>query len=292
MGAMVGACYALHPEAEAVIEDFRAHIHGSHFVRVRFGWLRKMQRGAPKKNLRTRINEGLMLGRSYMRGSITSFEEYADEISSLVPNKTFKDSRLPFFATALDLTNTREVIFDRGYLRSAVLASAAIPGVFPVVQSGDIIYADGGWMNRIPVNPLLAFGAARVLAIDVSDDPEPEINTKRGPSVLNQANRASQIRLAQLQCTHANAIWRPPVKGLHWADFAQIDEAIEIGAAYAKEHIDQIERLMREPTTLDLKGWQKWLLRTARIDLPRRAHHPITFDIRPIWDVSPADVGS
>ncbi|MDJ0837896.1 MAG: patatin-like phospholipase family protein [Acidobacteriota bacterium] len=296
MGSIVGACYALHPDSDAVIRDFRNHINSSHFVHVRFAYLRKVRRQkddskGKKTTLRQRLSEGLMLGRSYITGAIISYEEYLNEIASLVPNRTFKNTKMPFFATGLDLTNTREVVFDAGFLRSAVMASAAIPGVFPPVCSGKTIYVDGGWMNRIPVNPLLAFGARKVLAVDVSDDPAPDINTRRGSSLLSEANKAAQIRLAELQCERAQAIWRPPVQGLHWADFSQLEQAVSIGEAYARERIDQIKQLMDEEESKpeQLNRWQRFLIKLARLPQPKVLEKPVTFDVRPIWDVGPAE---
>lgn len=293
MGAIIGACYALHPEIDEVIKDFRNHVNDSHFVHVRFAYLRKTKKDAANKGrgvFRKRLSEGLMLGRSYITGAVISYEEYRNEIGSLVPDRSFRNTQIPFFATGLDLTNQREIVFEEGNLRSAVMASSAIPGVFPAVSSGGVVYVDGGWMNRIPVNPLLVFGAQNILAVDVSDDPPTDANPKRGYSMMNEATRAAMIRLAQIQCERASEIWQPPIQGMHWADFSAIDQAIETGETYARERIDKIKALLdnyKQPKPLNF--WQRTLLRMARVPEPKRDEHPCNFELRPIWDIRPAE---
>jgi len=291
MGAWIGACYALHPNADAIIRDFKAYVNSSSFVKARFSFMRKARTDTQvqKATLRERLNQGMLLGRSYSTGSIISFEDFRFEISSLLPNKTFKNTVIPFFAVAVDLTNTREVVFNSGFLRSAVLASSAIPGAFPVTRQGNTVYVDGGWMNNIPVNPLLVFGARHVLAIDVTDNQPPDINPRRGYAIYSQANKALSIRLSEVQCERASLIWHPPVKGIHWSDFTEIDKAVEAGVNHARSHIHEIKDILNKRPP-KLTRWQNFLLRLAKIPQEPKRPIPKSFDVRTIWDVGPAEM--
>ena len=289
MGALVGANYALAPRADSVINDFSAYVNSSHFNRVRYNFMKEAERrNREKAPFRQMLSQGVLLGRSFRMGSIVSFSEYQSEIQALCPNKTFTDLALPFFATGVDLTNTKEVLFNGGFIRSAIMASAAIPGVFPAVQQDQTIYVDGGWMNRIPVNPLLAMGARHVLAVDVSDNPRPEINPRRGWSILNQANRATMIRLSEIQSEHASIFWELPVEHLSWADFAEIEQAVEIGYRFGLEHIDEVWDVLKPAPKPSL--WRRWIHGESQ----DRKKVPITtsFEIREIWDVAEADLNS
>jgi len=288
MGALVGAAYALLPKVDQVMLYFVDYIRSEHFDRVRYAFMRQASKAdnEGKLTLRQKLAKGYLLGRSYVTGAVITFEDFQTEIQSLIPNKTFADARMPLFITAVDLTATREVLFDRGFLRSAVMASSAIPGVFPPVRSGSTVYVDGGWMNRIPVNPLLAFGAEKVLAVDVSDNPPPDIHPRRGFSILTEANRATQIRLHELQSERASLLWSPPVEGINWADFAQLEQVVQIGRDYAERHFDQVQALV------DQKVVMPWWERVLRRMLPERPERPgvtASFDVRAIWDVEPAD---
>lgn len=283
MGSLVGACYSLLPKAETVAADFVHYIKSAHFNQVRYAFMKSVQRQEGRRNsIRERLRQGLLVGKSFATGGVISFDDFRSEISSLVPDKTFSDTVLPFFSTAVDLTEIREVVINGGYLRSAVMASSAVPGAFPPVQSGGSIYVDGGWMNRVPVNPLLAFGARRVLALDVSDaDPPTDINTKRGYAVLNLANKATRERLHEIQVERADLVWRLPVQDIHWADFVSIERAIELGMQYAEEHMHEIYPLIDPPKP------PPWWRRLAKRIAGEESTEPrYSFIVRSMWDVS------
>ncbi|MEO7397928.1 MAG: patatin-like phospholipase family protein, partial [Ilumatobacteraceae bacterium] len=64
---------------------------------------------------------------------------------------TIESLRLPFGAAAIDVVNGTAVLFRTGPLESALLASAAIPGLFPPVPRGGRIFYDGGLGNSVPM---------------------------------------------------------------------------------------------------------------------------------------------
>ncbi len=288
MGAMVGASYALGPDAEHVIHDFIEYIRSTHYTRARYAFMRaaqKRQKETRKNNFIQLLEHGILLGRSMTTGSILSFENFCAEVNAFVPNRTFKDTKIPFFAIAVDLLERKEIVFDRGLLRSAVLASSAIPGAFPPVRCGSTIYVDGGWMNKVPVNPLFTFGAEKVIAVDVFHKPLGEFNPKRGFSLISQANCGTEARLLEVQMEQASIVWRPPVSELHWAEFTQVEKAVEIGINYAEARIDEVKRLLDEPRK------PKWWVPLLKKLLPEEPTTPVRFpfEVRGIWDVTSAE---
>ncbi|MBN2114998.1 MAG: patatin-like phospholipase family protein [Anaerolineales bacterium] len=71
---------------------------------------------------------------------------------------TFADLKLPCVLTAVDLKSGNEVHLSRGRLVDAILATIAIPGIFPARYIDDLELVDGGVLDPVPVAP------ARVLA--------------------------------------------------------------------------------------------------------------------------------
>jgi NTE family protein len=63
----------------------------------------------------------------------------------------FADLKIPFAVTAADLDTGKEVILSEGRVVDAVLASAAMPGIFPPVQINGNTLVDGGILNPVPV---------------------------------------------------------------------------------------------------------------------------------------------
>lgn len=79
-------------------------------------------------------------------------------LESLIGDRTFDDLRIPCVVTATDLKSGSEVLLSKGRLVDAILATIALPGIFPARHIGDYELVDGGTIDPIPV------AAARALA--------------------------------------------------------------------------------------------------------------------------------
>ncbi|AEV83021.1 patatin [Actinoplanes sp. SE50] len=89
-------------------------------------------------------------------------------LDSSLASVDFADLKLPFAAVACELTTGREVVMTDGPVASAVLASAAIPGVFPPVERDGHLLVDGGMVTMVPAAAARRLGADLVIAVDVS----------------------------------------------------------------------------------------------------------------------------
>ena len=76
------------------------------------------------------------------------------------------DLALPTAVIATELLSGDPVILEDGELRRNVLASAAIPGLFPPVEIGGRTLADGGLAAQVPVLQALELGASSVVVLD------------------------------------------------------------------------------------------------------------------------------
>jgi NTE family protein len=74
--------------------------------------------------------------------------------------------KIPTAVVATDLLSGDPVVLEDGDLRQNVLASTAIPGVFPPVKIGGRVLADGGIAAHIPVLQAADLGAASVVVLD------------------------------------------------------------------------------------------------------------------------------
>lgn len=72
---------------------------------------------------------------------------------------------IPFVAVATDLVTGDPVLLDQGDLESALLASAAIPGVLPPVERDGRTLVDGGAVAHVPVLAAERAGAASVVVV-------------------------------------------------------------------------------------------------------------------------------
>jgi NTE family protein len=87
------------------------------------------------------------------------------------PARSFSDLEIPFRVIACDLDTGEEVVLARGPLKPALLASAALPGVFPIVEHDGRRLVDGGVVNSVPLWHALSGPVDRVFVLNVSASP-------------------------------------------------------------------------------------------------------------------------
>lgn len=79
-----------------------------------------------------------------------------------------EDTLVPIAVTATDIVAQREVVLREGLLWHAVLASAAIPGVFPPQRIGEYVLVDGGVLNPVPSNVVSDMGASIQIGVKLT----------------------------------------------------------------------------------------------------------------------------
>ncbi|MGW4142940.1 patatin-like phospholipase family protein [Streptomyces mirabilis] len=80
---------------------------------------------------------------------------------------------VPFTAVAMDLGSGAPALLNHGDLESALLASAAIPGILPPVDREGRTLVDGGVIAYVPVLAALQAGAASVVVLSTGPESSP-----------------------------------------------------------------------------------------------------------------------
>lgn len=104
-----------------------------------------------------------LLGLLSMRESLVAPDALRSLLQREVGVRRFEDMRIPLVVVATDMENGAEVPLSRGPLVPALLASAAIPAVFPPVEVEGRTLIDGGVANNTPVSTAVGLGATRVV---------------------------------------------------------------------------------------------------------------------------------
>ena len=90
-----------------------------------------------------------------------------DRAQALTGITTFEQLRVPLAVVATDLNAGKPAVFRSGDLTPALLASTAIPGVFPMVRINDREHLDGGIVQNTALNIAVDDGAKEILAISL-----------------------------------------------------------------------------------------------------------------------------
>jgi NTE family protein len=105
---------------------------------------------------------------SHLRGDALYHNEGLRRLlEQSLPYRDIGDAALRLRIVATDFETGREVAFHSGSVVKAVLASAALPGLFPPVRIEDRLYVDGGIADNVPISPAVGAGAKEIYVIHV-----------------------------------------------------------------------------------------------------------------------------
>lgn len=110
----------------------------------------------------TSTDQGSLYGRDSNDGpSLLGLSGVRKLLDTVLGDKTFDDLKIPCAVTAVDTKTGSEIVISEGFLRDGVLATIALPGVFPPHSLNDWELMDGGVLNPVPVT------VARMLSPDL-----------------------------------------------------------------------------------------------------------------------------
>ncbi|HEV2967531.1 MAG TPA: patatin-like phospholipase family protein [Candidatus Dormibacteraeota bacterium] len=84
-----------------------------------------------------------------------------------LPYQRLEEAAVPVHVIATELKSGRPVLMSTGPAVPALLASTAIPGIFPPVTIGRRDFIDGGVANHTPISAALELGASRIFVLPV-----------------------------------------------------------------------------------------------------------------------------
>jgi NTE family protein len=195
-------------------------------------------------------------------------------LNELLGEHSFEDARIPLAVTATDLTSSMPVVIKHGRLVEAVLATSAVPGVFPAQVLGDHLLVDGGVLNPVPVAEARAlYPNAPVVAVVLSPPLGWRLETKGNiatsiPQLMTNLplayRLAGRLRLAQafnlflqsmdltglmlldkqLKLEKPEVIIRPRLGQIGLVDHVNIAKVIRAGEQATEEALSEIHRVI------------------------------------------------
>lgn len=105
-------------------------------------------------------------------------------ISDNIPYEKIEDAQIPLYIVSADIKTGDEIVFDKGLLKEAIMASAGIPGVFPPQHMGPNVLVDGGMVNNAPISTAVKLGAERVVVFPIGFPYTPDQDPKNLGEIL------------------------------------------------------------------------------------------------------------
>ena len=192
---------------------------------------------------------------------------------------TFAQLKLDLALVAVDLETGEEVIISDGSVVEGVLATAALPIVFPPLRWRGRLLVDGGLLNPVPFDVVRQMGADCVVAVharhDLSDVLEIEPPPRgRGAEalirlLLYRSHRTPLLRVSERslgimtrklveqrwQDAPPDLMIDVPLKGVGLLDLDQVDVCLMAGEEAARQHISELVELRDTPPPSRLARW-------------------------------------
>ena len=236
VGALNGVFLAKNPTLEGVTQ-------------LKELWLSLGPHG-PFREGRLRVLLRLVSGREHLYANSSP----RSLVCKYVSDTTFEGLNVPAMVVATNMETGKPAIFSKGAVEPAVLASTAIPGVFPPITIGGVKYGDGAMMSNCGLETAWNHGARRMVVIET-----PHVPPDKAFGILKPLSRALQVSMMRL--CHLEVDWfsqrcpvvalepEVPLEGFTFDDFSKTADLLERSKDWTANFIqsDRGELLRRFP---------------------------------------------
>ncbi len=262
VGSVVGAFYALHKDSQRLCKTAQELAEKMNQYKNQFDFSQfnkedrkilpwgKLTEFIKKSYFlhtelsKTCINDGMMMEKL--------FEEIFDE-------KQFNDTKLPFIAVAADLVRGEEVHLNNGRLIPALMASCAIPGIFPPVQLHNKLLVDGGIIDNVPIEAVRKLGANFIIASNITRKLKKKVKYKNAIDILVRSEKITSKELRKVQLDKADFVISPEIHHIDWWNFSKPEQCMRLGKEAADKVLTELQKKIKK---MQIKTrWKNLLLK-------------------------------
>lgn len=175
---------------------------------------------------------------SLSRYGLLSNKKLGELIVKHLDHKKIEDAEIPLAIVTTDLLTGEKVVFDKGSIADAVMASMSVPGIFQPIELDGKILVDGGVSENLPARTVKDMGANYVVSID--------LNSKRSYQKPNNiidviiSSLSLLIKTSdQFQTEVTDLMIQPDLSKYNRSDMNQINELIKEGYEEAKKDLEE-----------------------------------------------------
>jgi NTE family protein len=161
----------------------------------------------------------------------------------------YSDLLIPFACIAANLDTGDLVKFDSGKVIPTVVASSTIPFLMDPIVYNNMLLADGGIIDKMPVTTAKSYNPDVIIAIDVRDPLEENFSH----NIAGFSKRAIEIMEYQqyeYNIKGADIIIKPNLFSVNFFDSSKREEYHQLGRDKAKEMMPKIIALLKEKNIL------------------------------------------
>ena len=152
-------------------------------------------------------------------------------------------AEIPLYIVTTGLSSGQKRVLAQGELLASVMASIAVPGLFPPVRIGGDWCVDGGLSSGLDLETAILQGASHTLAVDLGVQPSPY--QPRGlvdllaRSMEIAVQERTKAEIDQFGSIVPTVVWRPGLRALSFGSFRDVKELYAEAKELAPVMIDQ-----------------------------------------------------
>ncbi len=257
IGSLAGAMYAFNPDIQKTIGKALGYLLSASFQSHQqslFGARRNSNENtggvfAWYSRVMKYLRGNRTWHRAVTRPSLLPGAVMQDVVTHLLPDADIADAKIPLSIVAVDLHSGHQVVLERGSVREAVRASAAIPAIFPPVPWEDMLLADIGTFCSLPTVIAQSYQAGPVVAVDVSSGVKRLPQVKSAMDVLMRMDEIGEVLFRKHVTAAADFLIRPNVSNTEWFDFSNPEMLINTGRRAARQSSPELLAFLRKASS-------------------------------------------
>ena len=266
MGAVVGALYALKPNADYVEKAVRSQLdrHKEDILSLK---AYDTHSSAEEKKLFLEksfrfVKDIYLWNLKIAKPYLVKPRPFFKLFKKLLKDYKFKDCEIPFLCTTVDIIKGQALAIRGGSLFRGVVASCALPGVFPPLRTKYGLLVDGGVLVPLPA-AYISNTVDFVIGLSVESNIGSAKDIKNSIDILFTVDRIRYKKIIDDNKKDADFIISSKVSRYSWSSFDCIDEIIESGYKEARR---QQKNLMK---AVSRRRWLSFLGIKRKPYLPR-----------------------
>ncbi|MEM4397977.1 MAG: patatin-like phospholipase family protein, partial [Candidatus Woesearchaeota archaeon] len=183
------------------------------------------------------------------RKSLIKGDKIKNFLKQFFDNKNIEETKIPFKCVATSLQTGKAIIFDKGNIIDAVMASSSIPGIFMPVKYNNQDLVDGGLADGLPIDIVKEMGSDVIIGVDLYGFDYEEKNYEKSKDVFE---RTYQLLLSKLsyfyekEYSNKVIVLRPKIKhGFSTFAFYDAKDKIQVGYDEAINNMQKIKKLLK-----------------------------------------------
>lgn len=189
------------------------------------------------------------MGSALFKDSILSGKKIQRVMYNILKDKTHRQLKIKFACVASEITTGKQHVLKTGEVWRNVLASSAIPGVFPSINIKGKVLCDGGLVNNVPDSVARKMKPdAVILSVDVIGDYSKQVEDGGFKIMTHIINLTTlfQSQLVSLRPVESDirlTLSQPEIKQMEFTK-ENLHKAIENGEKAMRGKINELKSLL------------------------------------------------